>query len=396
MKLRSGSIRNRACRSAALGLAALLVGGCYEKRIQWAPDSNRAAILTTEGLFLSDANGRLSQMLLPKVKAVAWFSDSQRLAVAVADDSTGGRLAIARIEGEGLTLGPPLYHYRDSTLVDIRIAPGDMHLAFTIKKGDESGPKGLLVAPCDGSFPPAVVSKRAAAYPDWSPEGRALVYFEAAGTSVGEDRLRLGTLVRQDVVNVAGALEIADKPVYLAGVMFSSYARVRSLQDGRVLFNAAEFDLPFASEELGGRREQLFAVDPSRQPTLVRLITRKGEEELPRQLSFFEVSPDERQVLFGTPEGDVHVLTLATGQVGEVQSAAQVREVQSADVTIPEQMQGAPVWREAGQFTYVKRPSANKGRPAEVVLWNGEQEVVLSEEWSSEFIARLVGLPSGS
>ena len=251
---------------------------------------------------------------------------------------------------------------------------------------------GLLVAPCDGSTAPAVVSKRAAAYPDWSPDGRVLVYFEAAGTSAGDDDLRLGTLVRQEVVNAAGVLEPGEEPDpdYLAGGMFSSHARVRCLQDGRVLFNAAEFDLPFASEDLGGRREQLFAVDPAWQPVLVRLITRKGEEELPRQLSFFEVSPDERQVLFGTPEGDVHVLTLATGLVGEVQSAAQVREVQSADVTIPEQMQGAPVWREAGQFTYVKRPSANKGRPAEVVLWNGEQEVVLSEEWSSEFIARLV------
>ena len=379
MKLRSRSIGDWACRGAAFGLAALLVGGCYEKRIQWAPDGQRAALLTTEGLFLSDANGRLSQMLLPKAKAVAWFSDSQRLAVGVADDSTGGRLAIARIEGEGLTLGPPLYQHRDSTLVDIRIAPGDGHLAFTIRR-QEDLTHGLLAAPCDGSVPAAVVSKRAAAYPDWSPDGRALVYFEAAGTSSVSGELRLGTLVRQEVVNAAGVLEPGEEPDpdYLAGGFFSTYARVRCLQDGRVLFNAVEIDLPFAREDLGGRLQQLFAVDPARQPALVRLITRKGQEELPGELSFFEVSPDERQVLFGTLEGDVHVLTLATGRVQEVQSAG------------TKEMQGAPAWREAGQFTYVKRLSGKNGRPAEVVLWNGEQEVVLSEEWSSEFIARLV------
>ncbi len=376
MKLRSTSIREWACRTAAFGLAALLVGGCYEKRIQWAPDGQRAAILTSEGLFLSDANGRLSQMLLPEVNAVAWLSDSQRLAVAISDDSNVGRLAIARIDGEGLTLGRPLYS--DSTVVDIRIAPGDAHIAFTVESRRDVA--NLLVAPCDGSAPPTVVSQRAAVYPDWSPDGRALVYFEATETSRREEELRLGALVRQGVVNVNGVVELAERPVYLAGVLFSVYARVRCLKDGRVLFNAAEFDLPFASKDVGGRHEQLFAVDPTRQPTLVRLITRKGEEELPRHLSFFEVSPDERQVLFGTLEGDVHVLTLATGQVKKVQSAT----------TKTEEMQGAPVWRRAGQFTYVKRLSTENGRPAEVVLWNDGQEIVLSEDWPSEFIAQLV------
>ena len=169
----SNSIRGRAWRTAVFGLVALLVGGCYdyEKRIQWAPDGQRAAILTSEGLFLSDAKGRLSRNLLPKANAVAWLSDSQRLAVATYD-STEVRLAIARINGEELTAGPPLYS--DSTAVlDIRIAPGGAHLAFTVGNPLDD-PIDLLVAPCDGSAPPAVVSRRAAAFPDWSPDGRAL------------------------------------------------------------------------------------------------------------------------------------------------------------------------------------------------------------------------------
>ena len=47
MKLLSNSIRGWAWRTAVFGLVALLVGGCYDyrKRIQWAPDGQRAAIL---------------------------------------------------------------------------------------------------------------------------------------------------------------------------------------------------------------------------------------------------------------------------------------------------------------------------------------------------------------
>ncbi len=378
MKPLSSSIRGRAGRTAVFGLVALLVGGCYdyEKRIQWSPDGQRAAILTTEGLFLSDAKGRLSRNLSPKANAVAWLSDSQRLAV-VTYDSTGVRLAIARINGEELTAGPSLYS--DSTAVlDIRIAPGDAHLAFTIE--NESDAADLLVAPCDGSAPPAVVSQRAAAFPDWSPDGRALVYFKGGGKS---DEASLGTLVRRGVVNENGKVELSREPVHLAGVLIFPLAhapQVRCLKDGRVVFNAAEFDLPLAPDDIEGTREQLFAVETARQPTLVRLMTRQAQQELPTSLRF-EVSPDERQVLFGTPEGSVHVLTLATGKVQEVQPSAEEKGKMDVAVT--------PVWRRAGQFTYVKRLSSGD-RPAEVILREGEQEIVLSKDWSSEFIKQLV------
>ena len=316
---------------------------------------------------------------MPKVNAVAWFSDSQRLAVVTSDDSTGVRLAIARINGEELTAGPPLYS--DSTAVfDIRIAPGDAHLAFTV--GNPLDIMDLLVAPCDGSAPPAVVSRRTAAFPDWSPDGHALVYFEGNGRS---DEAGLGTLVRRGVVNENGKVKLSKKPVHLAGVLFSPLAhhQVRCLKNGRVIFNAFEFDVPFAPDDIEEPRLQLFAVETARQPTLVRLMTRQAEQELPRTDVgwFFEVSPDERQVLFGTFEGSVHVLTLATGKVQEVQSSAKKNDKMDVAVT--------PVWRRAGQFTYVKRLSS-EDRPAEVILWNGGQETVLSKDWPSEFIKQLV------
>ena len=372
-------VRGRTWRLSVVASATLLLAGC-EKRIQWSPDGRRAAVLTTSGVFLSDGEGRLSKRLLPKADAVAWFADSERLAVATSSQAEGGRLAIARVEGDELVVGQPLY--TGSSIVDIRVAPGDRTLAFTVL-GATSDTE-LLVVPCDGSSAPAVVAERASVYPDWSPDGRSLVYFEPSGPPEREDELRLGTLVRRGVADDRGRIEIDGKPRYLAGTLHSTLARIRCLRDGSVLFSSAEVHLPMAVGEAATQREQLYLLDASRQGGLVRLIPPERREELPRHLSFFEVSPDESQVLLGTLEGDVHVLSLGTGEVETVQSAKGGR---------PEEMQTAPVWRGPGEFSYVKRLPAEsaegRSRPVVALRRNG-QEVLLSEGWSDDFLADLV------
>ena len=151
-----------------------------------------------------------------------------------------------------------------------------------------------------------------------------------------------------------------------------------------MLFSSAEVHLPLVVGEAATQRELLYLLDASRQGGLVRLIPQERREELPRHLSFFEVSPDESQVLFGTLEGDVHVLSLGTGEVEAVQSARGER---------PEEMQTAPVWRGPGEFSYLKRLPAEsaEGRSRPVVaLWRNGQEVLLSDGWSDDFLADLV------
>src|SRR5581483_5458692 len=110
------------------------------------------------------------------------------------------------------------------------------------------------------------------------------------------------------------------------------------------------------------------------QPTLIRLIPRRYELDAPQALSFFEVGPDEKQVLFGGMKGEVAVLTLATGAIENVQEGAE------------NNFAGLPTWRRSGEFTYVKRGAADKGqktsRPAEIVLRRGDKETVLSQSWS--------------
>ena len=371
-------VRARVVRASILLASLLLLGGCYDKRFQWSPDGRRLTVVTNEGLHLSDSDGRLSPLLLPAVEVAAWLSDSKRLVVS----TSGGSLAIARIEGDTLAMGSLLY--RGRTAVDMRVAPGDRHLAFTIDSINEQLSQFLLyVVPTDGSAEPSLVSQRAAAFPDWSVDGRELTYLEASGGREGEDELRLGTLVRRVVVDESGRIEVDSKSAYLAAVMFNALSRVRCLQDGRVVFNALEVSFPFASND-AAYHEQLFMADPERHPTLIRLISRERRQELPtRQLSFFEVSPDGRRVLVGTPEGDVQILTLSSGVVETVQSAGL------------EAMEGAPVWRPSGGITYLKRLQEDREeRPGEIVYLNGDEETVLSADWTAEFMVELADYKS--
>lgn len=267
-------------------------------------------------------------------------------------------------------------------VAEIRVAPGGRAVAFTVEMKPDSDALRLMVAPSDGTSPAVEVARHVAWYPDWTPDGRSLVGFEASGAAGPKDVLRLGVLALREVVDDAGRIRVSEQTDLLAGAIFADLARVRCLRDGRILFNAAEFSLPLAADDYGEQREQIFVLDPARQATLTRLIPRKQEDELPRQLAYFEVSPDERQVVFGSLKGDVCLLTVATGNVQRVQPAA------SND------LQGAPVWRPTGELTYLKRPPAQQGqggppRPAEVVLLRGEVETVLSARWPDEAIRQL-------
>jgi len=42
-----------------LTLLLLLLAGCLEKRVVWSPDGSRAAVITEDGLYISDAEGKL-------------------------------------------------------------------------------------------------------------------------------------------------------------------------------------------------------------------------------------------------------------------------------------------------------------------------------------------------
>lgn len=263
---------------------------------------------------------------------------------------------------------------------DLRVSPtGDA--VMVTRDMVSSDDVETLVLSLRSEGPAVRIAARTAAFPDWAVDGRSVLYVEASA-GAADDALELGVLTKRSVLDNEGRVAVAERPDYLAGLMFNRLTHVRCLRDGRILFNAVEISLPLAAADYGGdQREQLFALDVTRQSTLVRLIPRKHELDIPQMLGFFEVSPDERQIVIEGVKGEICILTLATGEVKQVQDRAE------------ENYQGLPAWRGPGEFTYVRRSERKEGqkpaRPAEVVLRRGDKETVLSQSWADDVLASI-------
>jgi len=461
---------NRAWRRGAFALAAagcLLLGGCLEQCVVWAPDGERAAVLIDGGLRMCGPDGKLTEVLVPGVCRVAWLGDSQQLVLArthsenawppiaraLGSERAAGLVAkgesiwqklqtgsswdqarplfgekefnllriylrerygdalrakldagrwdqcvkqtadvcallMARRDGERIVPGTQLFEGLGS-VKDIRVSPGDRAVAFTVETPFENQDRLQLMVVQTDTSTPALVADRVAVTPSWTADGRSLVYAQASGLPTGKDDLLLGVVAQRRVLDEAGRIKLDAESKPLAGVIFNDDSHVHCLRDGRVLFTAIEISLPISAEDFDGRRQQLFAIDPARQATLVRLIPRKHEAELPESLAFFDVSPDEQQVAFGSYRGQVSVLTLATGEVQKLQGDVE-----------RDGIQGAPVWRKDGALTYTRRAEVKGGkkplRGVEVVVRRGDKEQVLSVTWPDELVNKLFSKDAGT
>jgi hypothetical protein len=326
---------------------------------------------TVAKIFLRDHH---QEALRPKLSPGDW-DNLKSEHVDLAD------LLIVRIEGDKVLAGPVLHEGLEK-IENIRVSPGDRAIAFTTDLTPHNDKEGRLLLTEAGTAGVTTVAERTAMYPDWTPDARSLVYMQAAeGGEKGD--LRLATLVRREVLDASGQIKLQEKPDDLAGMVFSNFARVRCLRDGRIMFNAVEFSLPVTNKDVEAEREKLFVLDPARQSTLVRVIPRGEEENMPKNLTFFELSPDEQRVLVGGFEGEVSLLTIATGDVGRLQKAGDYG------------LMAAPVWRNNDEITYAKRNPVENGkqpaRQAEIVLQEispakGDRETVLSKDWSVDML----------
>jgi hypothetical protein len=293
--------------------------------------------------------------------------------------ATWHSLVVAQVNGDHLDLGPTLYEGLVE-IHDIRPAPGQPAVAFVsrleLSPSRDDGLRIYVARPGDAA-PATLVASFTASSPDWTPDGRTLVYLKAASDNGTTDDLKLGALVEREVLDGTGRIRLAEKTRDLAGLIFQGQNRVRCLRDGRVLFDAAEFHLPLAGQDRP-TREQLFAIDRTKENApLTALIVATERTKVPDILTPFEVSSDERQVLFNAG-ADVAVLTLATGAVERL--ALQV--FNSTNEHNPPQ----PVWRRAGELVYVKMGDARQ----ELVLRRPSGETVLSRDWPDAVLKQLI------
>jgi len=261
-------------------------------------------------------------------------------------------------------------HLALEPLHSLRMAPNGSAVLFTA--GTEEEALTLWVASTDAAGVPRQVASLVSLAPDWSADGRYVVYAAAAMAKPEQsDAVRLGSISRREVADAQGRLlSEFGKPQDLAGILFHELTRVRCLKDGRILFASSEATLPATAQDMPAR-PSLFAVDPERQATVTRLLPRNAAASVDEDLTFFEVSPDEKRLAILHNNWTVSVLTLADGTLEQVQSRKATDMKQTATV---------PAWRNANELCVVVPPAEEKGR-AEVVLWSAAGEKVLSGAW---------------
>ncbi|HUB25209.1 MAG TPA: hypothetical protein VL992_07245 [Tepidisphaeraceae bacterium] len=269
--------------------------------------------------------------------------------------------------------------------VDLRISPDGREAMIVAPMEQQDQGNGIWLVPTDGSVAPVLVSDHAAAHPDWSVDGHYVVYVCSAPHDAD-----LGVLRRARVVGDDGSL-IAKQPTTedLAGLAFNAETRVRCLADGRIFFNSVEIVLPAAPTDVGQRME-LFAVDPGRQATVMRLLTATALMQIGDSAAYFEVSPDGLHVSIPDQTGTVDVVNLASGSVTRVQSKV---------FPIPAKGDSAPIivptWRNNDELTFVA--PGDDGRP-QVILYSlsSNSGKVLSATWPTDIVEELAPKPNSN
>ena len=286
----------------------------------------------------------------------------------------------------GLILGEQISTSRAFIgLVDeLRISPIGDHAAFVI--GPDSPAYGLWVIALAGQDGEEQAERRVEAglvglFPDWTPDGRGLVYTkpDKAGLEDSDMEVSLGYLVSRQIFDEAGGWLEDGAEQRKAWLLFYLHARVRCLNDGRILCSAIEAHFPVTDADLP-QSDQLYQFDPARPATLTRVLPAQTLASLPDMIALYEVSPDGSQLVVADVDlSQVSVVDLAGGDSYSLQE---------------EDLSGfswMPSWTPDGQLCFRGRPPAVEDedgktieQPVEVLLWDGESSRAISKGWPDD------------
>lgn len=255
--------------------------------------------------------------------------------------------------------------------LDLRLSPDEKWFATT----GIAGPLSVASATEPG-VPVTIETNQVSFFPDWTPDGRSLVFIKADGSASGQS-IRLGVISRRLVLDDHGALKANNPNEDIAGLIFDETGKVRCLKDGRIVFSSIEVRLPATAREMP-QREQLYAIDPERYHSVIKLIPQDLEAEVPQKWVTFEVSPDSKRISAELDNGGVIIYDLASGKVETVQPDA---DRKSSGIT--------PVWKTADELCFAAiatESTTNQLHRLDLAIWKNGKTQILSDSWPTNVI----------
>jgi|GEM_PF-1277683 len=298
-------------------------------------------------------------------------------------------MAIYSWDGTLLTEGATIKTFW-ATPYEIRVSPtGNAVIAMIPNRkvqdnGDNQDQTTLKVLSIDGSNREMDITDSAAWYPDWTPDGRSVVFGKVQADMTGVDNGPWpGSISRVTVADEKGRL--LDKPgdrEDLAGILANGLTRVRCLPDGRIIFNSVEVTLPATPNDLP-QTQELFALMPGKQATVSRLIPRKSVEEIGDAAQYFEISPDGKWASIPDKTGKIMVMDLAGGDVKTVQDKEMPTPPGSNDSS--DKLRSVPTWRAPDELTYVGLDEKGKVSVMRHSM-SQSKDVNMSTDWTDGLI----------
>jgi len=225
-----------------------------------------------------------------------------------------------------------------------------------------------------------LVSDRLFGTPDWSPDGRHLVYVAAVTRAAAENTIQAGHLQATEVHWEGSGVGCGETTAWLLG-LFAFPPRIRVLPSGEVLVPTltATLPLPMAGPERPQPQWYLIGMSPGSNAAL-RALPAAG---LPMDLREFSVSPRGRRV--------------AVCEAGSDAVAVYDLQSQRVDLVWPKtgaQQRTLPAWRTDEELFFTVATKLPE-EPIRWMRWTPEGGVeVWSRRWPSPWLEGLLELPA--
>jgi hypothetical protein len=239
-----------------------------------------------------------------------------------------------------------------------------------------------------GKSPPRILADYLEFAPDWSFDGKYLSY-----ASSGNDRMDLYPLV---FIGAATATVDASPPEAApeasstnkeAAFVLSPFARAVFATGDRILFAAAETNLPMVSKEPSDAK--LFTIDLKTQ-TAEKLSHIDLPKEAAKAIAngSYVRSPDRDKLAVVDERGFVWIVDLITGKSTSVQNE---KDPNANSWTGMSSIAVLPSWRTNDELSFAVPPGSKHGSPTrpEIVLWSETGVRCLSKDWPNTMLTRL-------